>query len=99
MLRATIRATEDSDPDTESAKLRAAFVSDGHPQFVADSATSQVRSLLRDLVDRGRQLKAVGSQMHVTRKIEGDGYRVELIFRVGDRRGLFERFIDRIRGR
>lgn len=99
MLRATIRATEDSDPDAESAKLRAAIVSDGHPQIAADSAAAQVQSLLRDLVAKGRQLKALGSQMNVTRTIEGDGYRVELYFRVGDRRGFFERLMDRIRGR
>jgi GH35 family endo-1,4-beta-xylanase len=98
VFRATVRANENSDIETTVACLRARCESAGLASHVTEMIVHQARTVLESLVERGRQLSSIGSQMHVAREVAGDGYQVKLVFRAGDRRSSFQRLLDRLRG-
>jgi hypothetical protein len=58
----------------------------------------QTSQVLSSLVEQGRRIAAVGSQMEATRDLTGDGYSIRLIFREGVRRSFFQRLVDMVRG-
>jgi hypothetical protein len=59
----------------------------------------QVGEVLDQLVTRGRQLVAIGSQMQVTREIAGSGYSIKVIFSTNEKRTLMQRLWSALRGR
>ncbi len=81
------------------SRLRAKFADAGLAPVLAELVLSQTRELLSALVEQGRRIAAVGSQMEVTRDLVGDGYSIKIIFREGVRRRFFEKLIDRLRGK
>lgn len=62
-------------------------------QLVADLSTAASA-----LLERSRQVTSVGGQAVFRRVIEGPDVRIELVVRANDRRTLFERLWDRVRG-
>ena len=99
MFRATVRASENTDVEDVVADLRIRCDRAGLDSQVAELVVSQSQAVLAELVERGRQVASVGSQMHMTREISGDGFAINLIFRAGDRRTFFQRLMDILRGR
>jgi hypothetical protein len=99
VFQATIRADEDTDVDATVADLCAQCERAGLAANATEMILGQARAALAELVDCGRQLSAIGSQMHVAREVVGDGFLVKLIFRAGDQRTLFQRLLDALRGR
>jgi hypothetical protein len=89
VLRATIRATEETDIELEVGKLRAEIHRSGLSSAVADLILHQVRVTLTELVQRGREIAAVGSQMTVDRQIAGEGYSVRIAFSAGKSKSSF----------
>lgn len=64
-----------------------------------DECLAQVRVALEPLLTRGRQLHALGSQMHVERKVRGTSYDVTIEFRIGVRKSRLSRLLGALKGR
>lgn len=79
-----------------SEEVRSQGVSAGLADRSLDDLDSQLHQALDPLVHRGRELRALGSRLHVERQIDGPGYLVTIIFRVGERPSLFSRIIRRL---
>lgn len=99
MLKSTIRADEKTNVESAISELRSKCVGSSLEPSVIDLLLSQSREILGPLVERGTQLAAMGSQMHVTREIVGSGYAITLIFRIGDNRSFFGKLFDSLRGK
>jgi hypothetical protein len=98
MLRETIRANLRTDVELEASKLRDKCVAAGLETPLTDLLVRQTREILASLVEQGERIASVGSQMEATRELSGDGYLIRLIFREGGKRGLFEQWLDKLRG-
>ncbi len=99
MFRATIRADENTNVEAAIADLRIQCERAGLTLPVSEMVAAQTQMVLAPLVERGRQLAAMGSRMHVTREVSGAGFSVKVDFRANVRRGFLERLTDSIRGR
>jgi hypothetical protein len=91
MLRETLHVNTATDVEDVVSRLRAKCADAGLAPALAEILLNQTREILSALVEQGRRIAAVGSQMEVTRDLVGDGYSIKLIFREGVRRGFFER--------
>lgn len=99
MFRTVLRANEETDVEATITGLCTQCDDAGLAAHTTEAIADQARAVLQELVERGRQLTVVGSQMHVTRDLAGDGYLIRLIFRAGDRRTIMQRLMDTLRGR
>jgi hypothetical protein len=99
LLRETLHVTTATDVDAVVSRLRTKCADAGLAPALAEFVLNQTREVLSALVEQGRRIAAVGSQMEVTRDLVGEGYSIKVIFREGVRRGFLERFIDRLRGK
>jgi hypothetical protein len=99
VFRTTLHANEKTDVSATIDALRSKCARSNLASSVAPSLLDQVQETLSQFVSRGRQVVSSGSQMHATREIAGEGYRVRLVFRAGDRRTTFQKLIDSLRGR
>lgn len=99
MLRETLHVTTATDVDAVVSRLRAKCADAGLAPVLAEPVLIQTRELLSALIEQGRRIAAVGSQMRVTRELAGDGYSIKVIFSEGDRRSFLEKFFDRLRGK
>ena len=99
MFRTIVRANEKTDVEAAVAHLRDQCERAGLGQHDTAMVVTQMGELLNSLVDQGRKLALLRSQMNVTRELVAESYRVKLVFHVGDRRSWFERIIDAIGGR
>lgn len=98
MLRETIHATIDTNVEREVAKLRERCEAAGLDQLSAELLARQTAEILSRLVDQGRRIAAVGSQMEVTRELSGEGYLIRLVFNQGVQKGFLQRFVDKLKG-
>jgi hypothetical protein len=80
MLRVSIRATPETDVDAETANLRRAAEGAGLEAALVDRIVDEAQTAARDFVNRGRELKALGSHMKAERAISGDGYDIRVSF-------------------
>jgi hypothetical protein len=99
VLRETLHVTTASDVDAVISRLRTKCADSGLAPVLAEPVLTQTRDLVSALVEQGRRIAAVGSQMEVTRDLVGEGYSIKVVFREGVRRGFLERLVDRLRGR
>jgi hypothetical protein len=99
VLRETLHVTTATDVETVVSHLRTKCADAGLAPALADVLLNQTREILSALVEQGRRIAAVGSQMEVTRDLTGDGYSIKVIFREGVRRSFFEKLVDRLRGK
>ena len=99
MFRTTIRADETTDVEAVISDLRNQCSRASVSPIASDLIFTQARNVLTELVERGRQLAAQGSQITVTREVEADGIAVKLVFRANVRRSFFERLVNAFRGR
>ena len=97
MLRAKVRATETTDVEATIVALRKRCQRAKLPKRDINNIEQQCRDALFCLVNQGRELRELGSQMHVKREIVGEGYSVEVTFQAGKRRSMLQRFIDALR--
>ena len=99
MFKATLKAR----PDTAVKATVDDLVSQARGQGVEAAALGQLEHeasrILSELVSQGQKIAALGSQMSVDRTVTGDDYRVQIQFRTNDRKSLFGRLWDSIRGR
>lgn len=98
MLRETLHVTTGTDVGAVVVRLRSKCADAGLAPATTELVLNQVREALSDLIEQGRRIAAVGSQMEVTRDLKGDAYFIKVIFREGVRRSLFEKLADRLRG-
>lgn len=98
MLRETVHANTGTDVEAVVSQLRAKCADAGLAPAVTDLLLTQTQQVLSSLVEQGKRIAAVGSQMEATRELAGDGYSIHLIFREGVRRSFFQRLIDMVRG-
>lgn len=98
MLRETLHVNTATDVEDVVSRLRTKCADAGLAPALADILLNQTREVLSALVEQGRRIAAVGSQMEVTRDLVGDGYAIKVTFSEGVRRGFFERLRDRLRG-
>jgi hypothetical protein len=98
MLRETIHASVATNVEHEAAKLRERCVAAGLDQPSAELLVSQTAEVLSALVEQGRRIASVGSQMEATRELSGEDYHVRLVFNQGARKGLLERMLEKLRG-
>ena len=98
MLRETVRANIRTDVEAVVSQLRTKCNDAGIAPGVADLLLTQTRQVLSSLVEQGKRIAAVGSQMEATRELTGDGYSIRLIFREGVRRSFLQRLVDMVRG-
>ena len=98
MFRYKIRCTEKTDVDAEIETLRANCSRANLPSSTVEVVAADVGEALHQLVERGRQLAASGSHMHVDREINGDGYSIKLIFSVNEKRSLLQRVVGALKG-
>jgi hypothetical protein len=99
VLRETLHVNTATDVDAVVSRLRTKCADVGIAPALAEPVLIQTRELLSALIEQGRRIAVVGSQMAVARELTGDGYSIKVIFREGDRRGFLEKFFDRLRGR
>ena len=93
MLRISIRATPDTDVDAELENLRRAANGAGLDPAALDHVLNEAQTVVRDFVNRGRELKALGSQLNAERHIRGDGYDIHVSFNTVQRSGVFARLL------
>jgi hypothetical protein len=98
VLRETVHANIGTDVETVVSQLRAKCADAGLAPVVSDLLLTQTRQVLSSLVEQGKRIAAVGSQMEATRELTGNGYSVRLIFREGIRRSFLQRLIEMVRG-
>lgn len=91
--------TTATDVESVVSSLRTKCADAGLTPPLAELVLKQTREVLSALVEQGRRIAAVGSQMEVTRDLVGEGYSIKVIFREGIRRGFFEKLFDRLRGK
>jgi hypothetical protein len=99
VLRATIHASESSDVEGALAPLRAQCARAELSPMLADAIYRQTSDVLSNLMERGKQLASMGSQMHVTREIAGEGYSIKLVFGAGAPRSVLSRLTGGLLGR
>jgi hypothetical protein len=93
MLRVSIRATPDTDVDAETENLRRAAGGAGLAPGLIDLIVNEADTVVRDFVNRGRELKALGSQLKAERTIRGDAYDIRVRFDTVQRSGLMGRVL------
>jgi hypothetical protein len=93
MFRTTLRATADTDVDAALADLRVQCSRAGLAALKTELIIAEVRMVLEQLVARGKELAALGSQMHVRREIAGQKFSVRLVFDEKKRRSLIEHLL------
>jgi hypothetical protein len=98
MLRETIHANLSTNAELEASQLRDKCVAAGMEATETDLLVEQTKETLASLVEQGRRIASVGSQMEVTRELAGDGYLVRLIFREGIKPGFFQTLREKLRG-
>jgi hypothetical protein len=98
MLRETIHADLTTDAEIEASQLRDRCVAAGLDPPVTDLLVGQTKEILSSLVEQGKRIASVGSQMEVTRELAGDGYLIRLIFREGNTRSIFQKWLEKLRG-
>jgi hypothetical protein len=98
VLRETLHVTSATDVDTVVSRLRSKCADAGVAPAIADLLLKQVHEVLSALVEQGRRISAVGTQMEVTSDLVGEGYSIKVIFREGVRRSFLEKRVDRLRG-
>ena len=98
MLRETIHASIDTDVERATAQLRERCVLAGLDPPSAELLVGQTAKILSALVEQGRRIASVGSQMEATRELSGEDYHVRLVFSQGKRKGLLERLLEKLRG-
>jgi hypothetical protein len=98
VLRETVYANTGTDVEAVVSQLRSKCADAGLAPVITELFLSQTQQVLSSLVEQGKRIAAVGSQMEVTRELTGDGYSIRLIFREGVRRSFFQRLIDMVRG-
>jgi hypothetical protein len=91
MLRVSIRATPETDVGEEIEHLLQAAEEAGLSRVAINEITREAETVAREFVDRGRQLKALGSQLQATRTIRGEGYEVRIRFEAQNRPTLISR--------
>ena len=96
IFRRRIEATEDTDVQSAVDKLRSDAAHVGVSAFAIDSMDAQFRESIKPLISHGKTLRALGSHLEAERKLEGPGYAVTLIFRVGMRPSLVKRIARRL---
>jgi len=99
MFRTTVRADENTNVDQAVADLKRECDAAKIASPVVDAITIQLRDVLEPLVERGRSLASLGSQMNVSRDLTGDGFIVKILFGVNLRRSILNRLIDKFRSR
>jgi hypothetical protein len=99
VLRETLNVTTTTDVDAVVTRLRTKCADAGLTPALAELVLNQTREVLSALVEQGRRIAAVGSQMEVTRDLVGGGYSIKVIFHEGVGRGFFEKLLDRLRGK
>jgi hypothetical protein len=98
MLRETIHANIDTNVEGETASLRERCLAAGLDQLSADLLVNQAAEILTALVDQGRRIASVGSQMEATRELSGEGYLVRFVFSQGVRKSFFQRLLQKLTG-
>jgi hypothetical protein len=93
MLRATIHANPDTDVDAETANLRQYAEKAGIEAVLIEHIVDETQTVVRDFVNRGRELKALGSQLKAERAIRGDGYEIRVSFETVPRSGVVGRVL------
>jgi len=91
MFRATVNATESTDLPVAVSELRAKCMRGGLDASSTEQVVDQVTDVLAQLLERGKQLASLGSQMRVVREITADDYSVKLVFQTGGRRTFLQR--------
>lgn len=99
MLRETIHASVDTNVELETSKLRERCLAVGLDALNTDLLVGEATVVLANLVDQGRRIASVGSQMEATRELRGDGYAVRLVFRQGGKQSLIRRLFEKFKGR
>lgn len=93
MLRVLIRATPDTDVDAETENLRRTAEKTGLEPALINRIADEAETVVRDFVNRGRELKALGSQLKAERAIRGDGYEIRVNFDTLPQVGLLGRVL------
>jgi hypothetical protein len=93
MLRVSIRATPETDVDAETQNLRRTARRAGVEPALIDRIADETNTAVRGFVDRGRELRALGSQLKAERAIRGDGYEIRVNFETVPRVGLLGRIL------
>lgn len=91
MLRVAIRTTPETDVDAESENLRRAASRAGFDAALIDRVVDETLTVVRDFVNRGRELKALGSTFQAERIVHGEGYDIRVSFDTAQRSGLIGR--------
>jgi hypothetical protein len=93
MLRVWIHATPDTDVDAETASLRRVAETDGLEPGLIDGMAAEADRVVRDFVNRGRELKALGTRLTAERVVRGEGYEVRVTFNTRPRPDLLRRIL------
>lgn len=97
-----LRVKFDIDENANVGKIVSDFRGQGEkaglPGVVLDQITASLSEVLSALVEKGRELSALGSQMRVSRTLAGDNYEIEIRFGSGIRKSFFARLKEKLLG-
>lgn len=99
MLREQVHANIGTDVEAVVSQLRVKCAAAGLTPAVIELLATQTREVLSSLIEQGKRIAAVGSQMEAIRELTGEDYSIRLIFREGVRRSFFQRLVDVMRGK
>ena len=90
-----LRATVDAHPGSDVARVLHEIMEKAQLAGLPPASGQQLEAMLRNslgtLVSQGVQLAAQGSQLNVSRRIEGQGFSILLRFRTRRQRGWLQR--------
>jgi hypothetical protein len=93
VLRLDIHANPETNFDAEATNLRRAARSVGLDLGLSDRVVEEALTVVRDFVNRGRELRALGSHFQAEKTIRGDGYVVRVSFNTAQPSGLIQRVL------
>ena len=99
MFKTFVRIDQNTDVVDTMRRLEARAVNGKLSPDVLHMVLEQSRRIIEDFFERGTALSKAGSQMRISRTIDGPGYAINIQARFGTKESMWERIIGVLRGR
>ena len=99
MFKPLVRIDQNTDVADTMRRLEARAVNGKLSPEVLHMVLEQSRIIIEDFFERGTALSKAGSQMRISRTIDGPGYAINIQARFGTTESMWERINGVLRGR
>ena len=99
MFKTFVRIDQNTDVVDTMRRLEKRAVNGKLSPDVLQMVLGQSSRIIEDFFERGTALSKAGSQMRISRTIDGPGYAINIQARFGTKESMLERIIGVLRGR